>query len=91
MWIFIVSGVAALVLAHTAPFPFLLEFLWQERSVWHMPATDGRMPPQVHRLPEEGAYRAPGITATASPAERPVDRAYFAGSNVHPRLAAVSR
>ena len=41
MWILIVSGFAALVLAHTAPFPFLLEFLGPERSVWHMPASDG--------------------------------------------------
>ena len=38
MWILLISGLAALVLAHTAPFPFLLEFLGPERSVWHMPA-----------------------------------------------------
>ena len=52
MWIFIVSGVAALVLAHTAPFPFLLEFLGPERSVWHMPASDGA--PTIYLTYDDG-------------------------------------
>ena len=52
MWILIVSGFAALVLAHTAPFPFLLEFLGPERSVWHMPAADG--PPTIYLTYDDG-------------------------------------
>lgn len=52
MWIFIVSGFAALVLAHTAPFPFLLEFLGPERSVWHMPAADGA--PTIYLTYDDG-------------------------------------
>ncbi len=52
MWIFIVSGVAAFVLAHTAPFPFLLEFLGPERSVWHMPEADGA--PTIYLTYDDG-------------------------------------
>ena len=58
MWILIVSGLAALVLAHTAPFPFLLEFLGPERSVWHMPAADGA--PTIYLTYDDG----PNPTAT---------------------------
>ena len=33
-------GIAAAVLAHTAPAPFLLEAFRPARSIWHMPADD---------------------------------------------------
>jgi chitooligosaccharide deacetylase len=36
----IAAGVVAL--AHTAPFPFLLEYIGPSRSVWHLPSADGR-------------------------------------------------
>src|SRR6188474_1950635 len=39
--IFVVAGIGALVLAHTAPFPFLLEWIGPGRSVWHQPSPDG--------------------------------------------------
>jgi len=39
--IFVVAGIGALVLAHTAPFPFLLEWIGPGRSVWHRPSADG--------------------------------------------------
>ena len=58
MWILIVSGFAALLLAHTAPFPFLLEFLGPGRSVWHMPAADGA--PTIYFTYDDG----PNPTAT---------------------------
>ena len=58
MWIFIIAGFAAMVLAHTAPFPFLLEFLGPERSVWHQPAPDGT--PTVYLTFDDG----PNPTAT---------------------------
>ena len=36
LWL-IVAGITAVVLAHTAPFPFLLESFSPARSLWHMP------------------------------------------------------
>jgi peptidoglycan/xylan/chitin deacetylase (PgdA/CDA1 family) len=42
LWL-LVAGIAAVVLAHTAPFPFLLESFSPARSVWRMPA-DVRAP-----------------------------------------------
>ena len=38
---FAVAGVGALFLAHTAPFPFLIDLLNGKRAVWKMPA-DGQ-------------------------------------------------
>ncbi len=40
LW-FLVAGFAAIVLAHTAPFPFLLESFAPSRSIWHMPHEGG--------------------------------------------------
>ena len=37
----IAIGVGLIALAHTAPFPFLLEWLGPGRSIWHQPGTDG--------------------------------------------------
>lgn len=39
-------------LTHTAPFPFLLEYLGPGRSLWHMPASDGR--PRVYLTYDDG-------------------------------------
>ena len=36
IWLFI-AGIGAMFLAHTAPFPFLLERFAPSRSIWHMP------------------------------------------------------
>jgi peptidoglycan/xylan/chitin deacetylase (PgdA/CDA1 family) len=41
MWWLAVLAVGLITLAHTAPFPFLLEYLGPGRSVWHQPSTDG--------------------------------------------------
>ncbi len=41
LWVLAALGVGALALAHTAPFPFLLEYAGPGRSVWHVPRTDG--------------------------------------------------
>ena len=51
-------GVGAIVLAHTAPFPFLLEYLGPGRSVWHLPANDGS--PVIYFTYDDG----PNPTAT---------------------------
>jgi len=37
MLLFLVAGIGVLFLAHTAPFPFLLEAFTPSRSIWHMP------------------------------------------------------
>jgi peptidoglycan/xylan/chitin deacetylase (PgdA/CDA1 family) len=37
----IAIGVGIMALAHTAPFPFLLEWIGPGRSVWHQPSADG--------------------------------------------------
>lgn len=50
--------IGALVLAHTAPFPFLLEYLGPGRSVWHMPRSDGA--PTIYLTYDDG----PNPTAT---------------------------
>ena len=42
LWL-LIAGFGAIVLAHTAPFPFLLEGFAPSRSVWHMPR-DARAP-----------------------------------------------
>ena len=34
-------GIGIFALAHTAPFPFLLEWIGPGRSVWHQPSPDG--------------------------------------------------
>jgi peptidoglycan/xylan/chitin deacetylase (PgdA/CDA1 family) len=52
----IAAGIVAL--AHTAPFPFLLEYMGPGRSVWHLPSPDGR--PTVYLTYDDG----PNPTAT---------------------------
>ena len=52
------AGVAALFLAHTAPFPFLIEAFRPRQSIWHMPRTAG--PPVVYLTFDDG----PNPTAT---------------------------
>ena len=39
--LFAAIGIGAMALAHMAPFPFLLEWIGPDRSVWHMPRRDG--------------------------------------------------
>jgi peptidoglycan/xylan/chitin deacetylase (PgdA/CDA1 family) len=41
MWWLAVLAVGLITLAHTAPFPFLLEYLGPNRSLWHRPSDDG--------------------------------------------------
>jgi peptidoglycan/xylan/chitin deacetylase (PgdA/CDA1 family) len=41
MWWIIACAVGAIALAHTAPFPFLLEYVGPGRSIWHVPRIDG--------------------------------------------------
>jgi chitooligosaccharide deacetylase len=53
-----VALLGALALAHTAPFPFLFEYVEPGRSVWHMPASDGT--PTVYLTYDDG----PNPTAT---------------------------
>jgi peptidoglycan/xylan/chitin deacetylase (PgdA/CDA1 family) len=56
--ILFVVGAGAIALAHTAPFPFLLEYIGPGRSVWHLPARDGS--PVVYFTYDDG----PNPTAT---------------------------
>ena len=37
MWIWITAAVGFVVIAHTAPVPFVLDALFRERAVWSMP------------------------------------------------------
>jgi peptidoglycan/xylan/chitin deacetylase (PgdA/CDA1 family) len=54
VFIFIVAAAAAIVgLAHTAPFPFLLEAFKPSKSVWHMPAAPGG-PPAIYLTFDDG-------------------------------------
>ena len=39
MALLILAVVGVLALAHTAPFPFLLEYVGPDRSIWHMPVS----------------------------------------------------
>jgi peptidoglycan/xylan/chitin deacetylase (PgdA/CDA1 family) len=58
LW-FLIAGVAAVFLAHTAPFPFLLEAFAPGKSLWHMPR-DPRAP-AVYLTYDDG----PNPSATA--------------------------
>jgi peptidoglycan/xylan/chitin deacetylase (PgdA/CDA1 family) len=51
LWLFI-AGVGVFFLAHTAPFPFLLERFAPSRSVWRMPRAPG--PPTVYLTFDDG-------------------------------------
>jgi len=50
LW-FLIAGFGAMFLAHTAPFPFLLEGFAPSRSIWHMPS-DGE--PVVYLTYDDG-------------------------------------
>ena len=58
LWV-LVPGLIAVVLAHTAPFPFLLETFAPSRSLWRMPR-DATAPPTVYLTFDDG----PNPTAT---------------------------
>lgn len=51
LW-FLIVGMGAMFLAHTAPFPFLIEALAPSRSIWRMPRADG--PPLVYLTYDDG-------------------------------------
>jgi peptidoglycan/xylan/chitin deacetylase (PgdA/CDA1 family) len=57
MWA-LIAGIATFVLAHTAPFPFLLDRFAPSRSLWHMPRDAG--PAAVYLTYDDG----PNPTAT---------------------------
>lgn len=59
LW-FLIVGMTAMFLAHTAPFPFLLEALTPSRSLWRMPRADGA--PLVYLTYDDG----PNPAATAA-------------------------
>ena len=77
--LFVFAGLAMVALAHTAPFPFLLEFLDPDRSVWHVPDDD--RPPAVYLTFDDGPN--PDVTpalldtlaAEAAPASPPAPAA----------------
>jgi hypothetical protein len=48
LWFF-VAGFTAVFLAHTAPFPFLLERFAPSRSVWHVPRDAGELARRLAR------------------------------------------
>jgi peptidoglycan/xylan/chitin deacetylase (PgdA/CDA1 family) len=43
MWWLLLAGISAIVLAHTAPFPFLLERFAPSRSIWRVPASGAQI------------------------------------------------
>ncbi len=47
-----IVALGALALAHTAPFPFLLEYLGPDRSLWRMPRSPGT--PAVYLTFDDG-------------------------------------
>ena len=51
MWIAVLIGIGVIVLAHTAPAPFVLDAMAGERAVWHMPRT---APPTVYLTYDDG-------------------------------------
>jgi chitooligosaccharide deacetylase len=55
---FVLAGIGSLVLAHTAPFPFLLEAFRPRDAVWHMPRD--RAAPTIYLTYDDG----PNPTAT---------------------------
>jgi peptidoglycan/xylan/chitin deacetylase (PgdA/CDA1 family) len=58
MWWLIALGIGVIALAHTAPFPFLLEFAGPGRSAWHVPRSDGA--PTIYLTFDDGPN--PGAT-----------------------------
>jgi peptidoglycan/xylan/chitin deacetylase (PgdA/CDA1 family) len=58
MWIAIAAALGVAFLAHTAPFPFLLDWFNRDRALWRMPPTG--QPPTVYLTFDDG----PNPTAT---------------------------
>lgn len=54
MLFFLLAGFGAIVLAHTAPFPFLLEAFAPSRSLWRVPAQPGGAGPLVYLTYDDG-------------------------------------
>jgi len=52
VWWLLAVAVGLIGLAHTAPFPFLLEYIGPSRSVWHLPGPDG--PPTIYLTYDDG-------------------------------------
>jgi len=52
MWVLLVVGLAIVALAHTAPFPFLLEYTAPDRSIWHGPR--GEHSPTIYLTYDDG-------------------------------------
>jgi len=51
MWVVLLIGIGVVVLAHTAPVPFVLDAMAGDRAVWHMPRT---APPTVYLTYDDG-------------------------------------
>lgn len=51
MWIAVLIGIGVVVLAHTAPAPFVLDALAGGRAIWHMPRA---APPTVYLTYDDG-------------------------------------
>jgi peptidoglycan/xylan/chitin deacetylase (PgdA/CDA1 family) len=51
MWIALLIGIGVVLLAHTAPAPFVLDAMAGDRAVWHMPRT---APPTVYLTYDDG-------------------------------------
>src|SRR5260370_35243872 len=56
MLIVVLVGIAIVVLAHTAPAPFVLDAMAGTRAVWHMPRT---APPPIFLTFDDGPHPAP--------------------------------
>jgi peptidoglycan-N-acetylglucosamine deacetylase len=68
-------GVAAVALAHTAPFPFLLDALHAKRVTWRMPHGDG--PPTVYLTYDDGPNPAATPALLDALAEENVQATFF--------------
>src|SRR5499427_10430154 len=51
MWFVLLIGVGVVVLAHTAPAPFVLDAIAGSRAVWHMPRS---APPTIYLTYDDG-------------------------------------
>ncbi len=52
LWLVAAIGIGVVALAHTAPLPFLLEWMGPDRSLWHAPRQDGR--PAIYLTYDDG-------------------------------------
>ena len=106
LW-FLVAGFTAVFLAHTAPFPSLLERFTPSKSLWHVPRGTG--PPTIYLTYDDGpnpnatpalldVLRDGGAHATfflidahLTEATAPIVRRMFDECNLNTELAAQSR